>query len=77
MLGSRLSLPEPASVAIISVKNDRATSPLLPTFGVKENGHFNSSKMPESVRSKWLEGVNSLFKNLQASLNNHVSIKDG
>jgi hypothetical protein len=29
------------------------------------------------VRSKWLEGVNSLFKNLQASLNNHVSIKDG
>jgi flagellar biosynthesis component FlhA len=22
-------------------------------------------------------GVNSLFKNLQASLNNHVSIKDG
>jgi hypothetical protein len=30
------------------------------------------------VRSKWLEGgVKSLFKNLQASLNNHVSIKDG
>jgi hypothetical protein len=29
------------------------------------------------VRSKWLEGVNSLFKNLQASLNNHISIKDG
>jgi hypothetical protein len=29
------------------------------------------------VRSEWLEGVNSLFKNLQASLNNHVSIKDG
>jgi hypothetical protein len=29
------------------------------------------------VRSKWLEGVNSLFKNLQTLLNNHVSIKDG
>jgi hypothetical protein len=39
------------------------------------NGVFSSEAI---VRSKWLEGgVNSLFKNVQASLNNHVSIKDG
>jgi hypothetical protein len=39
-----MSLPELASVAKNLVKNDRTTSPLLPTFGVKENGYFNSSK---------------------------------
>jgi hypothetical protein len=48
MLGLCLSLPELASVTKNLVKNDHATLPLLPTFGVKENGYFNSSKTPES-----------------------------
>jgi hypothetical protein len=42
---------------------------------LKLNFRFPEGKY--DVRSKWLEGVNILFKNLQVSLNNHVSIKDG
>jgi hypothetical protein len=44
----RLSLPWPASVECFSSRNTLMTSPLLPTFSVKENRHFISSKTPES-----------------------------
>jgi hypothetical protein len=39
---------------------------------------FNSTSIAPHCKVQMARGgVNSLFKNLQASLNNHVSIKDG
>jgi hypothetical protein len=39
---------KPASITWFSAENSSATSPLLPTSGVKENEHFISTRTPES-----------------------------